>query len=120
MIGLPRIPKPGDTLGAPHQSERVVVLPRPFTPAMLERACQSVGFSKPSQSTLFGMLGAQSWKTTTPRALTSHGETIVIEVRSPLEIVLRSESKLPGIPFLDWRRNTQNIDRLALALGAIS
>lgn len=119
MIGLPKIPKPTDTLGLPQQHERVVVLSRPISQEMVERACRSAGFSRPSRSTFFGVLGAECWTTRTPASFGSRGETIRIEARSPLEVVLRSESNLPGIPFLDWRRNTNNLDKLALALGAL-
>jgi len=119
MIGFPKLPVPGgDDLSHPHHTERVVRLARPFTADVLEQACRAVGFSRPAQSTVLGIVGAQVWKTTTPRSFGSIGETILIEARSPLELVLRSESKLPGIPFMDFRKNSKNVDRLALALGA--
>src|SRR3989442_133617 len=99
--GFPRIPGSSDELALPHKFERVVQLVRPFTPDMIGRACDKCGFSRPTHSVIAGIAGVQRWETTTPRGFGSLGETIEIEVVSPLEIVLRSESKLPSIPFLD-------------------
>lgn len=113
---MPRIPKPPTELGLPHQAERVLVLARPFSQDLLARACLRCGFSTPQKSTLFGTIGAQVYKTNAPKAFGSLGEEIRVEVRSPLEIVLISESKLPSVPFLDWRRNAKNLDKLAMAL----
>lgn len=115
--GFPRIPGASGDLALPHKFERVVQLLRPLTPDMLARACASCGFSRPTQSVIAGIAGAQRWETTTPRGFGSLGETIEIEAISPLEIVLRSESKLPSVPFLDWRKNSGNVEKLALALG---
>lgn len=112
--GFPRIPGAPDDLAMPHKFERTVVLARPFTPDLVAKACASIGFSKPSQ-TLLG--GSQRWQTTSPRRFGSLGETIEIEVIAPLEVVLRSESKLPSVPFLDWRKNSENVEKLARALG---
>lgn len=92
---------------------------RPFTPEMLERACRSLGFARPTQATLLGVLGAQVWTTEAPRTLLSRGEAVEVRVTSPTELVLSSDARLPGVPLLDWHRNTKNLDRLALALGAL-
>ena len=100
-------------MALPHKFERTVMLARPFTPDLAARACEAAGFSRPTQS----LLGSR-WETTTPRRFGSLGETIEIEVISPLEIVLRSESKLPAVPFLDWKKNSENVEKLARALGA--
>jgi len=111
--GFPRIPGAAtDDILAPHHSERVVHLAKPFTPRALEKACEASGFAKPSQSVLAGIAGTQQWTTKSSR------EVIEIEVRSPLEIVLRSSSKLPAIPFLDWKKNEDNLEKLARALGS--
>jgi hypothetical protein len=112
--GFPRIPGAPDDLALPHKFERTVMLARPFTPDLVARACEAIGFSRPTTS-LFG--GAQRWQTTSPRRLGSLGETIEIEVISPLELVLRSESKLPAVPFLDWKKNSDNVEKLARALS---
>jgi hypothetical protein len=116
--GFPRIPNATDDIAAPHHVERVVRLAHPFTARALEKACESVGFSKPSQSVLAGIAGTQCWQTKTGKSFGSFGETIEVEIVSPLEVVVRSASKLPSVPFFDWKKNEGNVEKLARALGS--
>lgn len=113
------MPGAPDELSAPHRAERVVRLGAPLTPARLGRACEACGFSKPSRSIVAGVLGAQRWTTSAPRSFGTLGETLEIELVSPLEVVLRSAARAPGVPVVDWRKNESNVDALARALGAL-